>query len=233
MDRRESIKSLLVGSIAGGGLLLEGCAPNSEAIIKKNIWDYKYGRTPKEAAFDEKLLQEKFFDDSELNLIVVLANLILPPTKEGTIEQAGVPEFIEFMMKDVSEFQTKIRGGLMWLNSYSNQNFRRLFINISENEQKDILDKIAFPNPDLEVQSHEVQFFSLLRNLVMTGYFTSEVGVSEIDYKGNMPNVWDGVPEDVLKSVGVAYDQDWIDKCIDQDKRNEQAEWDDQGNLLT
>ena len=67
----------------------------------------------------------------------------------------------------------------------------------------------------------------------MTGYFTSEVGVSEIDYQGNMPNIWDGVPEDVLKSVGVAYDQDWIDSCVDQDKRNELAEWDDQGNLLT
>jgi len=65
-----------------------------------------------------------------MTLIVVLANLILPPTKEGTIEQAGVPEFIEFMMKDVPEFQTKIRGGLMWLNSHSNQNFKRLFVNI-------------------------------------------------------------------------------------------------------
>ena len=233
MDRRESIKSLLIGSIAGGSLLLDSCVPNSEAIIKKSIWDYKYGRTPKEADFDEKLLQEKFFDYSEMTLIVVLANLILPPTKEGTIEQAGVPEFIEFMMKDVPEFQTKIRGGLMWLNSHSSQNFKRLFINISENEQKYILDKIAFPNPDLGVQLHEIQFLSLLRNLVMTGYFTSEVGVSEIDYQGNVPNVWDGVPEDVLKSVGVAYDQDWIDKCIDQDKRNEQAEWDDQGNLIT
>jgi hypothetical protein len=233
MDRRESIKSLFIGSIAGGGLLLESCAPNSEAIIEKKIWDYKYGRTPKEAAFDEKLLQEKFFDESEMTLIVVLANLILPPTKEGTIEQAGVPKFIEFMMKDIPEFQTKIRGGLMWLNTHSSQNFKRLFINISENEQKYILDKIAFPNPDLDVQLHEVQFFSLLRNIVMTGYFTSEVGVSEIGYQGNVPNIWDGVPEDVLKSVGVAYDQDWIDKCIDQDKRNEQAEWDDQGNLLT
>ena len=44
----------------------------------------------------------------------------------------------------------------------------------------------------------------------MTGYFTSEVGVSEIGYQGNVPNIWDGVPEDVLKSVGVAYDQDLL-----------------------
>ena len=178
MDRRESIKSLFIGSIAGGGLLLESCAPNSEAIIEKKIWDYKYGRTPKEAAFDEKLLQEKFFDESEMTLIVVLANLILPPTKDGTIEQAGVPEFIEFMMKDVPEFKTKIRGGLMWLNGHSNPNLKRLFVNISENEQKYILDKIAFPNPDLAVQLHEIKFLSLLINLVMTGYFTSEVEVS-------------------------------------------------------
>ena len=121
----------------------------------------------------------------------------------------------------------------MWLNSYSNTIFKKSFISLSEIQQKSVLDKIAFPDPNLDEQRHEVQFFSLLRNLVLTGYFTSEIGISEIGYVGNMPNVWDGVPEDVLDSVGMEYDPEWIDKCIDQSKRNETAEWDEEGNLLT
>lgn len=232
MDRRESIKSLLIGSIAGG-LLLESCGPERKAALEQSLWKYQYGRTPKEHAHDEKLLKETFLAEDELAMVVVLANLILPPTAEGSIKDANVPEFIEFMMKDYPDFQTPIRGGLMWLNNYSNKNFGKRFIEVSEDQQKSVLDKIAYPDPKLEIQTHQVQFFTLIRNLVMTGYFTSEIGVAETGYAGNMPNVWDGVPEDVLKSVGMSYEKDWVDKCIDQSKRNDQAVWDDQGNLLT
>lgn len=232
MNRRDTIKSLMMGSLAGG-LLLEGCAPQESAAIEKSLWNYKYGRTPEEAAHDQQLMAETFLEDTELNMITVLANLILPPTPEGTIEQAKVPEFIEFMLKDYPAFQTPIRGGLMWLNNFCNKNFGTLFVQSTEEQQKSILDKIAYPDPDAKVQKHEVQFFTLIRNLVMTGYFTSEVGVAEVGYVGNMPNVWDGVPEEVLQSVGMAYDEEWIAKCIDQSKRNDTAQWDDEGNLLT
>ena len=67
----------------------------------------------------------------------------------------------------------------------------------------------------------------------MTGYFTSEVGIKELGYKGNMPNIWDGVPQDVLDHYGLEYDKDWLDKFVDQSKRNITAEWDDDGNLIT
>ena len=55
----------------------------------------------------------------------------------------------------------------------------------------------------------------------------------DLGYKGNIPNVWDGVPEDVLKDHDVSYDEEWIAKCVDQSKRNETAVWDEFGNLLT
>ena len=69
--------------------------------------------------------------------------------------------------------------------------------------------------------------------MVVTGWFTSEVGMRDLGYKGNIPNVWDGVPEDVLKDHDVSYDKQWIAKCIDQSRRNETAIWDKEGNLLT
>jgi len=72
-----------------------------------------------------------------------------------------------------------------------------------------------------------------MRNLVVTGYYTSKVGISDLGCKGNMPNIWDGVPQDVLDQHGVAYNPEWIAKCIDQSKCGIIAEWDENGNLLT
>lgn len=67
----------------------------------------------------------------------------------------------------------------------------------------------------------------------MTGFYTSKIGIEELGYKGNSPNVLTGVPEDVLAQHGVTYDPEWIAKCVDQSKRNDVAEWDENGNLIT
>lgn len=231
MDRRESIRSLFLGSMAGS-LALESCVSASAEDIKASVWKYQYGRTPQEAAYDEKLLSTQFFENSELNTITKLANLILPPTAEGTIEQAEVPQFIEFMAKDFPSLQTKIRGGLMWLDHYCNQHYSKVFMDCSEDQQLETLDKIAYPDPKVKEQKQEVNFFSLMRNLVLTGYFTSEVGIKELGYQGNQPNVWDGVPSDVLKEHGFSYDE-WEDKFADPAQRNDTAVWDDDGNLIS
>jgi len=244
MNRRDSIRSLFLGSMAGG-LALESCVSEPEAAIEQKIWEYQYGRTPEEQAYDEKLLGQQFFENSELGKIKRLANLILPPNEEklgnldfpptlgGTIEEAKVPEFIEFMAKDFPSIQTQMRGGLMWLDNHTNKTYGNDFINCSEDQQLQVLDQIAYPDPDASEQKQEVKFFSLVRNLVMTGYFTSEAGIKELGYQGNQPNVWDGVPEDVLKDHGMSYDKSWLPKFVDQSKRNDQAEWDEEGNLIT
>ena len=231
MDRRESIKSLLLGSVAGG-LLLNSCDQPAEKVTEK-IWEYQYGRNKKESAIDKVLLETTFFTPTEEVLVTCLANLILPPNEQGTIEEAGVVPFIGFMMVDYPDFQLPMRGGLMVLNAKANKNFGLDFIHAEEAQQKSILDQMAFPIEGVEEQAQEVQFFSLLRNLVLTGYFTSEVGIKELDYRGNMPNIWHGVPQEVLDEMGLSYDPAWIAKCIDQEKRNETAVWDEEGNLLT
>ena len=233
MDRRESLKSMVLGSMALG-LTLESCVKETpKEVIEDKIWNYTYGRTPEEAAFDEKLMSEQFFKDNELETIRTLANLILPPNEHGSIEQAGVVDFIEFMAKDVPEFQVKIRGGLMWLNNHCNSKYNTVFVNCTEDQQKEVLDKIAFPDPEADEQVQEVQFFSLMRNLVLTGYFTSEVGIKELDYKGNTPNNWDGVPQEVLDEHGLSYDPEWLAKFVDHNTRGDIAQWDDEGNLIS
>jgi len=239
MDRRNSIKSIILGSVAGG-LAVHGCKPEAEVMAEDaqtlEGYSYKFGRTPKEKEQIMELESEQFFNEHELGTIAVLSDLILPSNEKfGSATEAGVPNFIEFMAKDIPEMQTILRGGLMWLDHQSNTQFGTEFKSTSEDKQKQLLDTIAYPDisiPETE-RPLEIQFFSLMRNLVLTGYYTSEIGIQDLGYKGNRPNVWDGVPADVLKQHGIAYEKEWLAKCVDQSKRGVMAEWDENGKLLT
>ena len=233
MDRRDSMKSLLVGSLAGG-LILKGCAPaENEQKVPATVEKY-YGRTPDEVALDNKLLEEKFFTVHELETIATLCDLILPATDQfGSAVEAGVPEFIEFMAKDIPDHQLPLRGGIMWLDNRSNKKFNLLFKTCSPEQHKELLDEIAYPKEAARAVQPGVAFFTLMRNLTLTGYYTTKMGIDDLGYKGNMPNVWDGVPEEVLKSHDVSYDKEWLTKCLNTDTRNETAQWDEDGNLIS
>lgn len=238
MDRRDSLRSILLGSVAGG-LVLHGCQPADNEIadaLGTQAAENHFGRTPEEKEQIAKLKAEQFFNAHELETLTVLAIRILPPHPEfGGPVEAEVPEFIEFMAKDIPELQTTLRGGLMWLDHKSNIDYGIEFKGATEEQQKALMDPIAFYDPEVppEERPLEIQFFSLMRNLTVCGYYTSKVGIADLGYKGNTPNVWDGVPQDVLDKHGMAYEQEWLTKCVDQSASNEIAQWDDEGNLLT
>lgn len=237
MDRRESLKSIVLGTVAGG-LALHGCKPETVATEKetKQVDRELYGRTVEEKERDEKLYAEKFFNNHELETLNVLCALILPANDNfPSATEVGVPEFIEFVVKDMPHYQTPIRGGLMWLDHTSNTQFEAEFKSISETQQKELLDAIAYPDitkPQNEWPLEE-RFFLTMRNLTLTGYYTTQKGFEDLGYKGNQFNVWDGVPEEVLEQHGVSYESEWLAKCVDQNKRNDIAQWDEDGNLIT
>ena len=237
MDRRDSLKSIILGSVAGS-LILHGCKPETASVETSESAtsdDHYFGRTPEELELIDKLNAEQYFNEHEMETITVLCNLILPPNEKGGIVEAEVPEFIEFMAKDIPQLQPIFRGGLMWLDHKSNTDFGTEFKVTAEAQQKQILDEIAFYDHKIPIseQPLEIQFFALMRDHTVTGYYTSKIGIEDLGYKGNTPNVWDGVPQDVLDQHGVAYDEEWLAKCVDQSKRGVIAEWDDEGNLLT
>lgn len=233
MDRRETIKAMLLGTLAGG-VALSGC----DAVISidaQDLPEFKeggYGRTYKEKQLDEKLKAEQFFTEAEAETLSILVDIILPSTTSAdSATGAGVPEFLEFIVKDMPKHQLPIRGGLMWLDNRSNRMFNKIFSICSSGEQIQLIDEIAYPDKATHEVAQGVKFFSLLRNLTLTGYYTSEAGIKDLGYKGNTPNVWDGVPEEVLRKHNLQYDPEWLAKCIDQDKRMDIARWDEEGNL--
>ena len=236
MDRRKSLKSIVLGSVAGG-LAVHGCKPSTgaEELVEAPKITYP-GRVPLETELINELQDEQFLNPHEMETLTVLCDLILPPSEDfKAASDADVVGFIEFMCKDNEAFQPDIRGGIMWLDHKSNTEYGVEFKTATEEQQKAILDGIAFYDPETPSNERpfEVNFFSLVRNLTMTGFYTSKIGIEEIGYKGNQPNVWDGVPDDVLEQHGVSYDEEWLAKCVDQSKRSIIAEWDEDGNLLT
>jgi len=234
MDRRESLKSMLITTIVGG-VGFQACTPEeAEKVQQLTTKVGTYGRTEAEKIYDQKLMAIDFFNEHELNTIAVLCDIILPDFDgKGGASDAAVADFIEFIVKDMPRHQTPIRGGIMWLDSASNRAFGKVFVECSQNQQISIVDRIAYPGKTAAADRQGERFFSLMRNLTLTGYYTTQIGIQDLGYKGNTPNIWDGVPDDVLKDHGMEYPKEWMPKFVDQSKRDVKAEWDEDGNLIT
>ena len=234
MDRRESIKTMLLGAL-GTGLLINGCAPSPvDRRRLQDVYDFSsYGRTPEEKARDKKIFNDNFFTDHEFETVAVLCDLILPATATaGAASEAFVPEFIDFAVKEWPNQQDGFRDGIKWLDNYSRDKNGKDFIFTTAENQTAILDEIAYPDKATEETQPGVDFFRQIRNFTLTGYYTTEMGYEDLGYVGNRPNIWDGVPEEVLADHDVKYEEDWLKKCINQDRRTDIAEWDEDGNLL-
>ncbi len=240
MDRREIIRNIILGSI-GSSVILESCVSSVDNKVLDKIWEYQYGRTPEEKKRDKRFLNSRFFTESELKTIEKIANIVLPPNEFGDINDAGVVEMFEFIAKDWSTPAHKsygervLRRGLIVFDDLCIEKFGSKLLNTSETEIKILFDEISYEDNSLKDQKESVKLFATYRGMIVTGYFTSEVGIKDLGYKGNTPNVWDGVPDEILEQYKgiVSYDKEWIDKCIDQSKRGDIAQWDDEGNLIT
>ena len=206
MNRRESLKNMTLSAFG-----LAAFPTGAEAAENANIGDKKIkvpnGRLESEATRDAKLNAVTFFTAAELKTITVLSDLILPAdATSGSASQVGVPAFIEFMMKDQPQHQTPMRGGLMWLNNQSNKRFQKAFTACSNAQQIQIIDDIAYPEQVKLAMRQGAAFFTLLRNFVVTGFYTTQVGFNDLGYMGNRPNTWEGVPADVLAQYGLSYE---------------------------
>jgi hypothetical protein len=217
MDRRQSIKALLIGS-ASTGVLVEACKNQDKKITEKSSVNPFTGpdRMPEEIeqykAFENT---PNFFTEHEMATITILADIIIPRDDvSGSASDAKVPDFIEYIVKEKTEHQTPLRGGLRWLDLQSLGRFGKTFREADGKQQIEIVDEIAYPKKAKPEMKQGAAFFSLMRNLTATGFYTSEIGVKDVGYKGNTPNQWNGVPDDVLKQYGVSYTEKELKECI-------------------
>ena len=149
----------------------------------------------------------KFFTAHEYATVGVLVDLIIPKDeRSGSATDAGVPAFMDFMMIDQPRRQVAMRGGLALLDRLSTDRVGKSFLNLADAQRRQVLDEIAYTtNPDPGM-SHAVAFFSSFRDLTASGFWTTKMGIADLQYQGNVfVDEWAGCPDAALSKLGVKY----------------------------
>ena len=145
-----------------------------------------------------------FFTPREYATIVALSDIIIPADGSSPGALGGdAPVFIDYIVSQQVERQTAMRGGLGWLDTECRRRFDKAYLECADAERRAVLDDIAYPAKARPEFSHGVRFFTTMRDLVATGFFSSRAGVDYIGYLGNRPTQWEGPPAEVLAKLGL------------------------------
>lgn len=199
LTRREALG--LIAAVPAAGVLSWTDAEAREAFEQATS-------ARRAAARAKTAYTPKFFTAAAYGMLVALVDLIIPKDeRSGSATDAGVPEFIDFLMVDQPPRQLAMRGGLALVDQVCLDRFDRTFMRCTDEERRQVLDDIALAGnalarPEL---SQAVAFFNSLRDLTATGFWTSRIGVTDLQYTGNVYVAkWNGCPEDALKKLGLA-----------------------------
>jgi hypothetical protein len=220
MDRRKSIKTLVVGGFSIS-LVAEACKQHENSPVipsekDKEVIVSGLNRMKEEIASEKEIeARPVFFTAAEMATITLLGDIIIPRDNvSGSASDAKVPAFMEYIVKDMPQHQTPLRGGLRWLDLQCLNRYGNVFTDCNHEQQMEMVNEIAFPKKAKPEMLQGVAFFNLMRNLTATGFYTSEIGVKDVGYIGNVPNQWNGVPDDVLKQYNLAYTEKELKECI-------------------
>ena len=198
MDRRQALKTLAAVPIAAAAITWSEADARAAA---DSAWQAR-----QTAARTQAKYSPKFFTAHEWATVAVLVDLIIPKDeKSGSATDAAVPEFMDFMMIDQATRQTAMRGGLAWLDAECDRRFDKTFLACADADRRAVLDDISWPRrttkPGL---AYGVTFFSSFRDLTASGFFTSKMGMADLEYIGNtfVPE-FTGCPPAWLKKLGV------------------------------
>jgi hypothetical protein len=153
---------------------------------------------------------QAFFTPHEWSTVRLLVDYIIPrDERSGSATEAKVPEFIDLLMADKESSdasRTQMRGGLAWLDNECQHRFAKSFVGASDAQRRQVLDDIAWPKKARPELHHGVIFFSRFRDLTASGFFSTQMGWQDVQYKGNVAlPAWNGCPPEALKKLGVSY----------------------------
>lgn len=146
----------------------------------------------------------KIYTEHEWRTVRLLVDYVIPSDDHsGSATDAGVPEFMDTMLELEPGMRTAHRGGLAWLDHECRERFDNSFADSSDGQRRAMLDDIAFPEQTVEEYLPGMRWFNSFRDLTATGFWTSEIGVADIGYMGNVPRFsWDGCPTENLRKLG-------------------------------
>jgi hypothetical protein len=126
----------------------------------------------------------KFFTAAEYATVERLTEMIIPSDGGAGAREAGVSEFVDFMVWSDPSLQYKFRFGLGWLDAHSERLHAKNFIGLGAEQQNEILRRLAYKKEFRDGEEDGRVFFGLMREYTVMGFYTSRVGLEELDYPG-------------------------------------------------
>ena len=179
VSRRDILRTLAVGAVSGSVL----------QVIPAKAAEYAHQTVRNErAASTAGKYAPKFFSAHQYEMLTNLCDTIIPKDeKSGGAVEAGAPEFIDLLTSENEEWQIALGGGLQWLDGFCSDRYSNVFLDCTPEQKKEALDLIAFrKNAKQDVTlSQGVFFFAFLRRLTCDGFYTSKIGIEDLQYIGN------------------------------------------------
>jgi hypothetical protein len=196
-DRRDFVKFLAAAPLAHfavTALDLEEAAIHTRETLEK-------------LAARGQQYQPRVFTPGEWRTVRVLVDLVIPKdSRSGSATEAKVPEFMDVFMENRENMKTWMRAGLTWLDQETQKRFTKTFVDCDDAQRKAVLDDIAWPRRARQEMQAGVRFFSNFRNFTASGFWSSKMGVDDLQYMGNRPiSQWNGCPGAALDKLGVRY----------------------------
>jgi hypothetical protein len=141
-----------------------------------------------------------------------IAEMIIPEDDTPGARQAGVAEFIDFMVanrvpvsgsRDVrssedaiemgNEAQSSFIAGLDWINARCQSEFGRVFMDCKPEQQNSLMEELAYKAKFKPTTESGRAFFQLMRDYTVVGYYTTKIGLESIGYPG-LRTMWPKMP---------------------------------------
>ncbi len=210
MNRREALQNLLAipaGLAMAPGALERAAAHAHDALEPPHETPAQGGSEQGAGAQSAaaRPYSPKHFTTDEWRLVRLLVNYVIPrDARSGSATDAGVPEFMDFMLGENAGMRTWMKNGLGWMNAECRARFGKGFVSSNDVQRREVLDAIAFPKKSAAELKAGADFFSNFRNLTASGFFSSRVGIADLGYIGNRPvTTWQGTPPEVMRKLGL------------------------------
>jgi gluconate 2-dehydrogenase gamma chain len=179
ISRRDILKTLAL-SAAGGAVL---------QVIPAQAAEYAHQAVQKaKAAAPSGKYTPKYFTPHQYETLSSLCDSIIPKDEKsaGAIE-AAAPEFIDLLTSENEHYQLKVGGGLYWLDGFCTDRYTGPYLSCTPDQRKSVLDLIAFrKNAKIDpTLSQGVVFFAFVRSLTCDAFYTSKIGIADLQYIGN------------------------------------------------
>ena len=126
----------------------------------------------------------RFFSADEYATLVRLTEIIVPSDDTPGAREAGVSEFIDFMVSSNPAIQYRFRYGLTWLDAHAGRSHGDTFRALDAAQQEELLGRLAYKDRYRAGEEEGRAFFKLMREYTLMGFYTSKVGLEQLDYPG-------------------------------------------------